>query len=154
VTVAALRSPRPLDAVPMSTPTLNEAPSYGADFSRGTRVDLPDRTLLYISGTASIDTEGRVVARGDIEGQIERTLVNVEAMLRDAGAGYGQAVSAVTYLKEPRFAAAFRRIASRHGMPESLPNALCVADICRPEWLCEVEVTAVLPHPPKSSRHE
>lgn len=128
--------------------TMNEAPSYGADFSRGTRVDLPDRSILYISGTASIDTDGRVVAVGDIEGQIERTLLNVEAMLRGEGAGYAQAVSAVTYLKESRFAPAFQRIASRHGMPESLPNALCVADICRPEWLCEVEVTAVLPRTP------
>jgi len=70
-------------------------------------------------------------------------------MLQGEGAGYGQAVSAVTYLKEPRFAPAFRRIASRHALPETLPNALCVADICRPEWLCEVEVTAVLPRAPK-----
>jgi hypothetical protein len=39
---------------------------------------------------------------------------------------------------------AFRRIAARRGLPAGLPNTVCLADICRPEWLCEMEMTAVL----------
>jgi hypothetical protein len=36
------------------------------------KVALADRTVLYVSGTASIDTQGRVVHEGEIEGQLHR----------------------------------------------------------------------------------
>jgi enamine deaminase RidA (YjgF/YER057c/UK114 family) len=125
-------------------PTLNEAPSYGADFSRGMRVDHDDRAVLHISGTASIDPEGQVVGPGDIEGQVDRMLLNVEQLLADQGAGYGDLASAVTYLKRPRDLDAFNRVAGRRGFPTGIPHSIVVADVCRPEWLCEIETMAVL----------
>jgi enamine deaminase RidA (YjgF/YER057c/UK114 family) len=129
---------------PIHAKTLNEAPDYGSDFSRGMRVDYRDRSVVYISGTASIDTEGRVVHLGEIEPQVDRMLVNVEELFAGQGATYENVVSAITYLKRPEYAEAFRRVAARRGMPERIPNTLCVADICRPEWLCEIELVAVL----------
>jgi len=134
----------PLRVAPFSAPSLNEAPSYGSDFSRGTRVDLGDRSILYVSGTASIDTQGRVVHVGDIEGQVNRMLLNVEQLLAGQGAGYADLVSAITYLKRGEDRDLFRRVARQRGLPPELPNTLCVADVCRPEWLCEIEATAVL----------
>jgi enamine deaminase RidA (YjgF/YER057c/UK114 family) len=123
---------------------MNEAPSYGADFARGTRVDLAGRALVFISGTASIDREGRVVHPGDLGGQADRALSNVEALLAGAGARYSDVVCATTYLKAPAREETFRRVAERRGLPGSVPHVVCIADICRPEWLCEVEVTAIL----------
>jgi len=40
--------------------TLNEAYEYGkpSSFSRGMRIDLPCVTMIFISGTASIDEKG------------------------------------------------------------------------------------------------
>ena len=134
----------PLKVAPFLTPTMNEAPSYGSDFSRGTRVDLGDRAVLYLSGTASIDDEGRVVRPGEIDGQLERTFVNLEGLLSGQGAGFEQAVSAVSYLKSAAYADAYRRAAARHGLPDRVPNTVCVADVCRPDWLCEIELTAVV----------
>lgn len=125
-------------------PTMNEAPAYGSDFSRGTRLTFQDRAVLYISGTASIDTAGRVVSPGEIEGQVDRMLVNVSALLAGQGATWRDLVSAITYLKDPRDMEAFRRVCRRHGLSERVPNTICVADVCRPEWLCEMEAIAVL----------
>jgi len=122
---------------------MNEAPSYGADFARGTRVDLPGRAILHVSGTASIDHEGRVVSPGDIEGQADRALSNIESLLAGQGAGYADVVSATTYLRTPAFEEPFRRAAERRGLPGTVPHVVCVAEICRPEWLCEIEVTAI-----------
>jgi enamine deaminase RidA (YjgF/YER057c/UK114 family) len=130
--------------VPFGAPTMNEAPSYGSDFSRGIRVDLEGRSILYVSGTASIDAAGRIVHPGDVEGQADRTLRNIEALLSGQGAGYADVVSAVTYLKRPEYLEVFRSVAARRGFPARIPNTLCLADICRPDWLCEMEATAVL----------
>jgi enamine deaminase RidA (YjgF/YER057c/UK114 family) len=129
---------------PVHAPTLNEAPSYGSDFSRGTRVDLQGRSIIYLSGTASIDTGGCIVAPRDIEGQVERMLVNVEALLAGQGATRENLVSAVTYLKRPEYIDTLRSVCRRRGLPERFPNTICVADICRFEWLCEMEAIAIL----------
>jgi enamine deaminase RidA (YjgF/YER057c/UK114 family) len=128
---------------PFRISSMNEASTYGSDFSRGMRVELEDRAIIYVSGTSSIDAKGRVVHPGDIEGQADWMLKNIEALLASQDAGYANVVSAITYLKEPAYAAPFRRVAARRGLPARVPNTLCVADICRPEWLCEMEVTAV-----------
>jgi enamine deaminase RidA (YjgF/YER057c/UK114 family) len=131
-------------ARPIHAPGMNEASEYGAAFSRGMRVTLDDRTIVYISGTASIDEKGNVVRVGDIDGQANRMLMNVEQLLQGQGAGVSDLVSAVTYLKEPGHAAPFREVCRRRGFPERIPNTLCVAEVCRPEWLCEMEAVAVL----------
>ena len=65
----AVRSDRPLDVAVMSTPSLNEAWSYGADFSRGLRVADANQVTLYVSGTASVDDAGRTVNVGDFAAQ-------------------------------------------------------------------------------------
>lgn len=124
--------------------SLNEAPSYGSDFARGTRVDLDDRALIHLSGTASIDTRGEIVHPGDIEGQVDRMLVNVEELLAGQGAGYGDLVSLTTYLKHPEYLEPFRRVAAGRGLDPSIPHTICHADVCRPGWLCETEGLAIL----------
>src|SRR5262249_49340109 len=50
----AVKSPRPPEVTRMSTPSLNEAWSYGADFSRGLRLVEANKIALHVSGTASI----------------------------------------------------------------------------------------------------
>ena len=128
----------------LSTGRMNEAPSYGSDFARGTRVDHSGRSILYISGTASIDHEGQVAHPGDLEAQADRALSNIESLLAGQDSGWDDVVSATTYLRRRDFAPAFRRVAERHGLGGRGPHVVCVADICRPEWLCEIEVTAVV----------
>ncbi len=140
----AMTRPGTTGVRPIRAASMCEAPSYGSDFSRGMRVDFPDRSVIYVSGTASIDTEGQVVHAGNIEGQVDRMLVNVEQVLAREGAGYLDVVSAITYLKRPEYLEAFRSVAARRGLPGGIPNTICVADVCRPDWLCEMEVTAVL----------
>ena len=68
---------------------------------------LEDRVVAYVSGTASIDTEGRVVHVGDIKGQVDRMLSNVEQLLEVQKVTTDDMVTAITYLKEPQFLDAF-----------------------------------------------
>jgi len=51
------------------------------------------------------------------------------------------AVSVTAYLKQRRCCRSFAGCAGR-GLAASVPTAILVADICRPEWLCEIELVA------------
>ena len=127
----------------MTSPTLNEAPQYGADFVRGMRVEEANKVALLVSGTASIDEHGRTAHVGDFDAQADRMFVNIAALLQRQGATFGDVVSAITYLKHPADAARLRKKIHDAGF-EGFPHALVAAPICRADLLCETEVLAVL----------
>ena len=66
---------------------LNEAYSYDkpSSFSRGMRIDLNGVAILLISGTASIDEQGKSLHIGDFRGQMRRTLANITGLLSSEG---------------------------------------------------------------------
>jgi len=140
----AVKSARPLEVTGMSTPLLNEAWSYGADFSRGLRVVEANKTALHVSGTASIDEAGRTAHVAGFEAQAERMLENIASLLDGQGARFSDLVSGVTYLRHASDAAVFRAAARRRGF-DGFPCAVVEAALCRPELLCEAEVVAMLP---------
>ena len=144
LTVHAVRSGRPLDVTRMSTPFLNEAWRYGADFSRGVKLVEANKISLHVSGTASIDEAGRSVHAGEFEAQAERMLDNIESLLAREGAAFASLISGVTYLRYPSDAPVLRSICRRRGF-EGFPCALVEAVLCRPELLCETEAVAMLP---------
>ena len=54
-------------------------------------------------------------------------------------------VSAVTYLKSRSYLALFEEVFRERGVPADMINCFVEADVCRAEWLCEIELTAMLP---------
>lgn len=149
----AIKSPQPLNLEVMSTPTLNEAWTYGSDFSRGLKVEDANKIALHVSGTASIDEAGHTVHLDDVGAQAKRMLLNVSSLLEAQGASYRDVVSAVTYVKDRDDAPLLRTIFNEHGF-EGFPCTLVEAPICRPDLLCETEAIAVLPLPGRASRGE
>ena len=139
----AVKSARPLDVAPMSTPSLNEAWSYGVDFSRGLRLAEANKVTLYVSGTASIDEAGQTVHVGNFEAQADRMLDNIASLLAAQGAAFADLVSGVAYLKNPTDAPLLRSLFRRRGF-DGFPCALVEARLCRPELLCEAEAVAIL----------
>jgi enamine deaminase RidA (YjgF/YER057c/UK114 family) len=141
--IYAVKSDPATERIVMTTPTLNEAPEYGSDFSRGMRVQEANATRLLISGTASLDETGETVHLDDFEGQARRMLLNVEELLKAQGATFDDVVSAITYLKHPEDADRLVEIFREAGY-EGFPNVIVAAEVCRPELLCETELLAVL----------
>jgi enamine deaminase RidA (YjgF/YER057c/UK114 family) len=127
----------------MSTSTLNEAWLYGSDFSRGIKVVGKNSITLFISGTASVDEEGRTVHPGDFEAQAERMVLNISTLLKNQMAAWHDVVSAITYLKDPADALRLNRIFEQKRIPE-FPNAIVEASVCRSGLLCEMEAIAIL----------
>jgi enamine deaminase RidA (YjgF/YER057c/UK114 family) len=142
--VYAAKAGRPLVRTVMTSPTLNEAPQYGADFVRGMKIVETNKVALHVSGTASIDEHGSTAHIGDFDAQADRMLVNIAALLEGQGADFGDVVSAITYLKHPADARRLREKLRAAGF-EGFPHALVEAPICRRELLCETEALAVVP---------
>ena len=128
----------------MSTPLLNDAASYGADFERGIRIAETNKVALHVSGTASIDEAGRTVHPLEFEAQATRMLQNVADLLTGQGAGFDDVVSAITYLRHPADLGRLRKKLHEAGF-EGFPHALVAAPLCRSDLLCETEALAALP---------
>jgi enamine deaminase RidA (YjgF/YER057c/UK114 family) len=128
----------------MCTPTLNEAPEYGSSFSRGMKLSLPEKTVLFISGTASVDEQGDTVHVDDLTKQIQRMLLNVKELLAPHGASFADLAQVITYLKHASYLEPFLDVWKQTG-PADMPNSIVEAGVCRPDLLCEMEGIAVLP---------
>lgn len=61
---------------------LNDPIEYHKSFSRGVSLDCGDMFLIFISGTASVNEQGKTHAAGDFQGQVERTFDNITALLK------------------------------------------------------------------------
>lgn len=116
---------------------------YGVTFERGTAVTYGDRRQVFISGTASIDAQGKVLHPGDVAAQAGRMLENVSALLAEAGAGLKDLAMAIVYLRDPADAPRVREIVSR-ACPELEPFYV-LGPVCRPAWLVEMECIALVP---------
>ena len=141
-----------LDAVAVSGPGvlvkylhgkshLNCTSQYGVRFERGTLVEYPDRSHVYISGTASIDNQGKILYEGDIVRQTERMIENVEVLLKEAGCGFSQVGSMIVYLRDAADYAVVNKIFDTR-FPEC-PRVMVQAPVCRPGWLVEMECIAI-----------
>jgi enamine deaminase RidA (YjgF/YER057c/UK114 family) len=140
----ALLNPENATIELMHTPTLNEAAEYGSSFARGMKVDLPDKTMLFISGTASIDERGVTVHLGDTRKQMERMLLNIRELLHAQGATFANLTQAASFLKRAEYLELYELVLEEWGISQ-LPNTFVEAGVCRPELLCEMEAIAVIP---------
>jgi enamine deaminase RidA (YjgF/YER057c/UK114 family) len=117
---------------------------YNVTFERGTRIAYADRAHHFISGTASIDNEGRVLHVGDVQHQLDRALDNVDALLRSGGAGIEDMSHFLVYLRDPSDRPWVEACFDER-FPD-VPRVVVRGPVCRPEWLIEVEGIAVAHH--------
>jgi 2-iminobutanoate/2-iminopropanoate deaminase len=127
---------------------LNEAYDYGSAFSRGMRIELGKFVLLLISGTASIDDQGRTLYEGDLRAQTRRTFDNITALLAAEGATWKDIVRTTCYLRDiERDYKAFNEERTAFYKEESLnpvPASTGIqAILCRPDLLVEIEAIAM-----------
>ena len=120
---------------------LNPTYEYGVAFERGTAVDYGDRRHVYISGTASIDHKGNIVAPGDITAQTERMLENIGVLLTEGSCTWGDVAHMLVYLRDIADYQIVSSLMNRR-FPR-IPIAIVLAPVCRPGWLIEAECLAV-----------
>src|SRR5512140_1777720 len=148
---SSLAPPIPRQAITNHS-VLNEAYAYArpSSFTRGIRFDLGDKSMLMISGTASIDEAGATVWTGDFRAQLWRTYRNITALLASEGATWHDVVRTTCYLRDiERDYRDFNEVRTLFftwlGL-DPLPASTAIqARICREDLLVEIEGIAVVP---------
>jgi enamine deaminase RidA (YjgF/YER057c/UK114 family) len=123
---------------------LSDTIVYGVTFERGFRIRYGDRSHIYISGTASIDKDGNTIYLSDIRKQAERTLDNIEALLKPHGALMGDMKYLIIYLRNIKHWTQIQDILIAR-IPDSVALMPVEAPVCRPNWLIEIEGVGVIP---------
>ncbi|MGD8328824.1 MAG: Rid family hydrolase [Acidobacteriota bacterium] len=133
---------------------LNEAYDYRprpSSFSRGMRVELPGATMIFLSGTASVDEHGATLYAGDFQAQCLRTYRNLTRLLIAEGASWHDVVRTSCYLRDiERDYDTFNEIRTFFfeevvGL-DPLPASTGIqARLCRSDLLVEMEAIAIVP---------
>jgi enamine deaminase RidA (YjgF/YER057c/UK114 family) len=104
--------------------------------------------LVHVSGQVSVDERGQVVGVGDFAAQAEQAFKNVGIALAAAGAKFTDVVMSRIFVVglKPELMPTFREIRSRYFSKEHPPASTLVGvqALVGPEWLIEIEVTAVI----------
>jgi len=81
---------------------INEAYDYQkpSSFSRALRLDFGGHKVLLISGTASVNEEGKAEHIGDFKAQLWRTYVNITNLLAAEGMSWHDVVRTTNYLRD------------------------------------------------------
>jgi len=107
---------------------------------------LVDKTL-YISGSVAADSKGRLVAPGDIAGQMRAAYSNVRSTLAAHGAGFDEVVKETIYTTNMDALLKASDIRFEYYDKERLPTTswVQVQRLVDPGFLVEIEVVAELP---------
>lgn len=130
---------------------LNEAYDYESrvSFVRGMRVELDNVTMLFISGTASVDEHGASIHPGDVSAQTRRAFENIKGLLESEGGDWHDMVRTTCYLADFRTYDEFNEVRNQFYDEEGLdpyPASTCIeARICRADLLVEIEAIAMIP---------
>lgn len=104
-------------------------------------------TMVFLRGQVSQDLETRESLHAGNPGkQTEKTMQNIRMLLEEAGSRMEHICRIVVYLTDIRYREAVYREMGKH-MKGVFPvsTGLVVPALARPEWVVEIEVTAVIP---------
>ncbi|MER3439006.1 MAG: enamine deaminase RidA [Chloroflexota bacterium] len=102
---------------------------------------------VYLRGQVGQDLDtAESVGIGDPAAQAEQAMKNVATLLREAGAELEDIVKIVVYVTDPRYRDAVYPVIGRwlRGV-YPVSTGVVVSALARPEWLVEIDVTAVIP---------
>ena len=102
---------------------------------------------VFVRGQVGQDLEtSKSVAIGDPAGQTERAMANIKMLLEEAGARLEHICKITIYIIDPRYREpVYRTVGKWLKGVYPVSTGIVVSALARPEWLVEVDATAVIP---------
>ena len=124
----------------VKSPLQTDAMTYKSSFSRAAEAISASGRRLFVSGTASILPDSSDVAFvGDPARQVDCAMRAALAIVESRGMTVRDVCRAIVYLKDPSYHDIWQAWLRAQGLPPDFATEL-VAEVCRPEWLFEVEL--------------
>ncbi|MCG8445587.1 MAG: RidA family protein [Hyphomicrobiales bacterium] len=104
-------------------------------------------TTVFLRGQVGQDLEtGESVGIGDAAAQADQAMRNIETLLTEAGSELSHITKIVVYITDSRHREPVYRTIG-HWLKGVFPvsTGLVIDGLARPEWLVEVDATAVIP---------
>ena len=109
-------------------------------------------SIVFLRGQVGQDLDtAESVGIGDPAAQAEQAMRNIERLLAEAGARLDEICKIVIYLTDIRYREPVYRVLGRwlRGV-HPVSTGLVVSALARPEWLVEIDATAVISERPAS----
>ena len=103
--------------------------------------------MVFVRGQVGQDLDtSESVGRGDVTAQAEQAMSNIKTLLDEAGSCLDDVCKIVIYLVDARYRESVYRVVGKwlKGV-YPVSTGLVVSALARPEWLVEIDVTAVIP---------
>ncbi len=104
-------------------------------------------TMVFVRGQIGQDLDtSKSVAIGDVTGQAEQAMANIDMLLREAGAKLEHVCKITIYIIDPRYRESVYRVVGKwlKGV-YPVSTGIVVSALARPEWLVEIDAIAVIP---------
>ncbi len=102
--------------------------------------------MVFLRGQVGSDFEGNVIGVGDATAQTEQAMKNVKQLLEEAGSELSHICRIQVYLTDRAYRDDVYRVIGKW-LKDVFPvsTGLIVQGLAKPEWVMEIEVTAVIP---------
>ena len=102
--------------------------------------------LVFLRGQVGSDFAGNVIGTGDPAAQADQAMKNVKQLLEEAGSNLDDICRIVVYLTDRGYRDAVYQVIGKwlKGV-YPVSTGIIVDGLAKPEWLMEIEVTAVVP---------
>ena len=104
-------------------------------------------TMVFLRGQVAQDLDSRESLHvGDAVKQTEKTMQNIAMLLKEAGSCMDHVCRIVVYLTDIRYReAVYQEMGKWLRGVHPCSTGIVVPALARPEWVVEIEVTAVIP---------
>ncbi|MEM7177120.1 MAG: RidA family protein [Pseudomonadota bacterium] len=104
-------------------------------------------TMVFLRGQVSQDLDTRESLHvGDAAKQTEKTMANIQMLLEEAGTTMESICRIVVYLTDIRYReAVYQEMGKWLKGVHPCSTGIVIPALARPEWVVEIEVTAVIP---------
>lgn len=103
--------------------------------------------IVFLRGQVGQDLETREsIGIGDPVAQTERAMANIKHLLEEAGSAMAHICKIVVYLTDVRYREpVYRTMGTWLKDVYPVSTGVIVSGLARPEWVVEIDVTAVIP---------
>jgi len=103
--------------------------------------------MVFVRGQIGQDLDtSENIGIGDVSAQAEQAMFNINMLLKEAGSDLSHITKIVIYITDPRYREQVYLVVGKwlKGV-YPVSTGIVVSALARPEWLVEIDVTAVIP---------